>query len=85
MLIHPQAQLFFLRNERMRTILFPFSFQKAKSLIKLTSNTFVSSSSGLGVSEGRRALCMNLRSSQFVLAPRTLVKRIREASEGRRR
>jgi hypothetical protein len=49
--------------------------------MKLTNKTLVSSPEPL--SEAFNALCRNLRMSQFELAPKTLVSRIRDAFGGR--
>jgi len=73
--LHEQSKL---------TNLLPFSFQNAKSLIKLTSKTFVFATvdKSVDISGVIKALWMNLKTSQFELAPRTLAKRMSEASGG---
>ena len=55
--------------------------------MKLTNKTFDSSSLGVSAVAGglSNALWKNLRTSQLELAPRTLVRRMREASGGRAR
>ena len=55
--------------------------------MKLTNTTLVSSPGEIsdGASVLSSALCKNLKTSQFVLAPRTLVRRMRDASGGRAR
>lgn len=74
----------FERGKIVRTNLLAFSFQNPRSLIKLTSRTLVVPPAGLP-SWVSRALCTNRRTSQLELAPRTFVKRIRDASDGRAR
>lgn len=73
-----------------RTNLLPPSFQNAQSRMKLTSSTFTSSFSApplpaTSAERCRRKDCRYRRSSQFVLAPRTEVRRMRELSEGKAR
>lgn len=55
--------------------------------MKLTRTTLVCSSGGRSDEASLliKALCRNLKTSQFVLAPRTLVKRTRDASGGSER
>jgi len=71
----------------MPTNLFEFSFQNTRSLIKLTKTTLASSCRGVSnnTSEPINALWRNLRISQFELAPKTFVRRMRDASGGRAR
>jgi len=52
--------------------------------MKLTKTTLASSCSD-DASGPINALCRNLSTSQFELAPRTLVRRMRDASGGRER
>jgi hypothetical protein len=74
----------FERGEIAPTNRLAFSLQNPKSLIKLTSKTLVVPPRAPS-SWFSRALCRNRRTSQLELAPRTLVKRIRDASDGRAR